>query len=749
MSMFFLFDFWVYICYYFDMYGTGDGVMYVSVLVEIGVKNVDKCFTYRVPSNLVSLVKVGVRVSVPFNNRYLEGFVVDIFSSYDGDMVKDILDVKDKDVVLSSEMLELGKYIVSKTMCSMISAYQVMLPKALKASYKTNMSVKMDKYAYLNDIDDVYRYLDVCKYDKQREVLSYIIDNGCIKVDGGNSSVIRALVKRDLVRVVEKEVYRYNDESIVKSENITLNKQQREAVDAVVSNINTNNTYLLYGVTGSGKTEVYINIIDSVVKMGKNAIMLVPEISLTPQIVSRFRNRFKSDVAVMHSGMSDAERYDEYRKIKNGDVKIVVGARSAVFSPFDNIGVIIIDEEQVTSYKQDNNPRYHTRDVALFRCKYHNCPLVLGSATPSLESFARAKKGVYKLLTLKNRANSKKMPVIKIVDLKKEHSASYIGDTLKSEIIDRLNKKEQVLLLLNRRGYSSMVTCKNCGYTVMCPNCDISLTYHKSSDMLRCHYCSYALKVYDSCPKCHCKDFRDYGIGTEKLEEEVRKLFGARVVRMDLDTTSNKKSHNKIIKDFMDYKYDVLVGTQMIAKGLDFPNVTLVGVINADSSLNVPDFRSSEYTFELLTQVSGRAGRSDKEGSVVIQTYNKDHYSIMYAKEHDYYGFFNYEMNIRKKLKYPPYYYLSLIRILSKDYDMCMKEANKVGNYLKSNLGDDYIVLGPSIANTFKVNNIYHFQCIVKYKNEDKLYRALKCLDDIYKSNSKVRLEIDNSPVRM
>ena len=579
-----------------------------------------------------------------------------------------------------------------------------------------------------------------------------IKDNGvvkCIKVDGGNSSVIRALVKRDLVRVVEKEVYRYNDESIVKSENITLNKEQREAVDAVVSNINTNNTYLLYGVTGSGKTEVYINIIDSVIKMGKNAIMLVPEISLTPQIVSRFRNRFKSDVAVMHSGMSDAERYDEYRKIKNGDVKIVVGARSAVFSPFDNIGVIIIDEEQVTSYKQDNNPRYHTRDVALFRCKYHNCPLVLGSATPSLESFARAKKGVYKLLTLKNRANSKKMPVIKIVDLKKEHSASYIGDTLKSEIIDRLNKKEQVLLLLNRRGYSSMVTCKNCGYTVMCPNCDISLTYHKSSDMLRCHYCSYALKVYDSCPKCHCKDFRDYGIGTEKLEEEVRKLFGARVVRMDLDTTSNKKSHNKIIKDFMDYKYDVLVGTQMIAKGLDFPNVTLVGVINADSSLNVPDFRSSEYTFELLTQVSGRAGRSDKEGSVVIQTYNKDHYSIVYAKEHDYYGFFNYEMNIRKKLKYPPYYYLSLIRILSKDYDMCMKEANKVGNYLKSNLGDDYIVLGPSIANTFKVNNIYHFQCIVKYKNEDKLYRTLKCLDDIYKSNSKVRLEIDNSPVRM
>ncbi len=725
--------------------------MYVSVLVEIGVKNVDRYFTYRVPNELISLIKVGIRVKVPFNNRYLEGFVMNIMSSYDNDNVKDILEVVDREVILSNEMIELGKYIVSLTMCSMISAYQVMLPKALKASYKTNINIKKNKYAYIDgSIDKVYKYLDNCKYKNQIDILKYIIDNNYIKVSSNNSSSISSLVKKGLLVIKEEEIYRYKDKSIIKDEEIILNKEQSYAVEEVINNINTSNTYLLYGVTGSGKTEVYLNIIDKVIKMGKNAIMLVPEISLTPQIVSRFKNRFGKDVAVLHSGISDYERYDEYRKIKNGLVKVVVGARSAIFAPFDNIGVIIIDEEQVTSYKQDNNPKYHTRDIAIFRSKYHNCPLILGSATPSLESYARAKKGVYKLLTLKNRANKKKLPIIKIIDLKENYNANgYITDTLKIEIEDRLKKGEQVLLLLNRRGYSSMFTCKKCGYVFKCPNCDISYTYHKSSNMFRCHYCNHGIKVANECPNCHCTDIKDYGVGTEKLEEEVKKLFNARVVRMDLDTTSSKNAHSKIIEDFINHKYDILVGTQMIAKGLDFPLVTLVGVISADSSLNIPDFRSSEYTFDLLTQVSGRAGRSTKEGSVIIQTYNKEHYAILYAKNHDYDGFFNYEMNIRRKLKYPPYYYLTLIKILSKDYNMCLQEANKIGSYLRNNLEENAIILGPSISNNFKINNVYHFQCIIKYKYSDKLYKVLTNLDNIYKSNNKVKIEIDNSPVRL
>ena len=481
------------------------------------------------------------------------------------------------------------------------------------------------------------------------------------------------------------------------------------------------------------------------------AIMLVPEISLTPQIVSRFRQRFNDEVAVLHSGLSDGERYDEYRKIKKGLVKIVVGARSAIFSPFQNLGVIIIDEEQVTSYKQENNPRYHTRDVALFRCKYHNCPLVLGSATPSLESYARAKKGVYKLLTLNKRANNKLMPEIRIVDMKKEIRNNYhnISLELENAIKEKLDKKEQIIILLNRRGYSSMLTCKDCGEVIKCPNCDISLTYHKTSNTLRCHYCGYGTKVQDRCPSCYGKSLTMYGLGTEKLEEELVKKFNARVVRMDLDTTTSKKAHSKIIKDFLEQKYDILVGTQMIAKGLDFPNVTLVGVINADASLNIPDFRSSEYTYQLLSQVSGRSGRDKKEGIVIIQTLNPEHYSIKYAKDHDYDGFFNYEMSIRKKLGYPPYYYLTLIKILSRDYQLCMKEANKVGEFLRKNLPSDVIVLGPSIASTFKVNNIYHFQCIIKYKKEDDIKEVLRTIDNIYKVNTKVRIEMDIDPVRL
>ena len=728
--------------------------MYALVLVEIGVKNVDKYFTYHIPDNLEDKINIGIRVKVPFNTREISGFVIKIINKIEDNNyeVKDILEVIDNEEVLNLELLKLGEYISSKTLCSMITAYQTMLPKALKANHKVAMKPKNEVIAVLNkDVSEIYEYISFCSYKKQVEILKSIIENGSVKVVSSNVSSITSLANKGLIKTISREVYRYNDNTIENKHTVFLNEEQSKVVKEVIDNLNTNNTYLLKGVTGSGKTEVYMHIIKEVIDRGMQAIMLVPEISLTPQIVSRFRQRFNDEVAVLHSGLSDGERYDEYRKIKKGLVKIVVGARSAIFSPFQNLGVIIIDEEQVTSYKQENNPRYHTRDVALFRCKYHNCPLVLGSATPSLESYARAKKGVYKLLTLNKRANNKLMPEIRIVDMKKEIRNNYhnISLELENAIKEKLDKKEQIIILLNRRGYSSMLTCKDCGEVIKCPNCDISLTYHKTSNTLRCHYCGYGTKVQDRCPSCYGKSLTMYGLGTEKLEEELVKKFNARVVRMDLDTTTSKKAHSKIIKDFLEQKYDILVGTQMIAKGLDFPNVTLVGVINADASLNIPDFRSSEYTYQLLSQVSGRSGRDKKEGIVIIQTLNPEHYSIKYAKDHDYDGFFNYEMRIRKKLGYPPYYYLTLIKILSRDYQLCMKEANKVGEFLRKNLPSDVIVLGPSIASTFKVNNIYHFQCIIKYKKEDDIKEVLRTIDNIYKVNTKVRIEMDIDPVRL
>lgn len=728
--------------------------MYALVLVEIGVKNVDKYFTYHIPDNLEDKINIGIRVKVPFNTREISGFVIKIINEIEDNNyeVKDILEVIDNEEVLNLELLKLGEYISSKTLCSMITAYQTMLPKALKANHKVAMKPKNEVIAVLNkDVSEIYEYISFCSYKKQVEILKSIIENGSVKVVSSNVSSITSLANKGLIKTLSREVYRYNDKAIENKHTVFLNEEQSKVVKEVIDNLNTNNTYLLKGVTGSGKTEVYMHIIKEVIDRGMQAIMLVPEISLTPQIVSRFRQRFNDEVAVLHSGLSDGERYDEYRKIKKGLVKIVVGARSAIFSPFQNLGVIIIDEEQVTSYKQENNPKYHTRDVALFRCKYHNCPLVLGSATPSLESYARAKKGVYKLLTLNKRANNKLMPEIRIVDMKKEIRNNYhnISLELENAIKEKLDKKEQIIILLNRRGYSSMLTCKDCGEVIKCPNCDISLTYHKTSNTLRCHYCGYGTKVQDRCPSCYGRSLTMYGLGTEKLEEELVKKFNARVVRMDLDTTTSKKAHSKIIKDFLEQKYDILVGTQMIAKGLDFPNVTLVGVINADASLNIPDFRSSEYTYQLLSQVSGRSGRDKKEGIVIIQTLNPEHYSIKYAKDHDYDGFFNYEMRIRKKLGYPPYYYLTLIKILSRDYQLCMKEANKVGEFLRKNLPSDVIVLGPSIASTFKVNNIYHFQCIIKYKKEDDIKEVLRTIDNIYKVNTKVRIEMDIDPVRL
>lgn len=730
----------------------GGDYMYVSVLTQIGAKAVDQTFFYHVPKLLENNIKIGVRVRIPFGNMILDGFVLGISdnSSYDNSKIKDIINVIDKEPVLNKEMLLLGKYMSDNLLASLSSCYQVMLPKALKAEVKSNIKIKYDRYLHrIKSIEEIDRYIDNCKYESQINLLCKLKE-GDILITKMSSS-INTIIKYGFASIIYEECKRYKYDGISNYKRVNLTDKQRLVSDTIISSFGKSDTFLLYGVTGSGKTEVYMDVIEKAINNGKSAIMLVPEIGLTPQIVGKFISRFGNVISVLHSKLSDSERYDEYRKITNGESKIVIGTRSAIFVPFANIGVIIIDEEHTSSYKQDNNPRYSAINVAEWRSKYHNCPLVLGSATPSLESFAKAGNHVYKLLTLTERAGGSVLPNVNIVDMKEEVKKGnfILSDILKNKIGEVLDRGEQAIILLNRRGYSSTISCKECGYVYKCPNCDITYTYHKSSNNLKCHYCGYSMVLPNKCSICGSDNLKDYGLGTEKLEETLNSLYNARIVRMDVDTTSKKGQHQKIIDDFGEHKYDILIGTQMIAKGLDFPLVTLVGVVSIDSSLTSPDYRASENTFQLLSQVSGRAGRSENKGEVIIQTFNPDHYAITLAKNHDYIDFYKEEMKIRKMLKYSPYYYMVLVSITSKDYELGFKEANKIGSYIRNNINEDSIVLGPTMANMFKVNNIYHYQIIIKYRKDDSLMKVLKFIIDMQVRNNKIDVSIDFNPSRI
>lgn len=722
--------------------------MVARVSVEISNINVDKTFDYFVPFELENKIKVGIRVKVPFATRELEGFVLEIINdSLDSDYeLKQIIDVIDNEVVLNEELLELGKFMSEKYFSTLISSYQTMLPKALKAQNRTTINKKFIK---IIEISDEININDHILNSTQSKIIDLLKNKIQIRKDELNkisASSVKTLLKKGILKEKEVEEYRLKEIDVIKQEPFTLTPSQREAKEEILNTKSLPKTFLLHGVTGSGKTIVYIEIVEEMLKQGKDSIFLVPEISLTPQMVYSFKSRFGDEVAVLHSRLSEGEKYDEYRKISSGKVHIVVGARSAVFAPFKDIGVIIIDEEHTTSYKQDNNPKYSAIDIAIERSKFHNCRVILGSATPSLESYAKSIKGLYQRIELKTRFNDKVLPKVEIIDMNKERRRGAIfSDKLINEINLRLEKKEQVILLLNRRGYASFVTCSNCGHTIKCPHCDITLTYHKSSNTLRCHYCGYGDKMQEVCPKCKEKSMKSLGTGTEKVEEELKKLFNARIVRMDLDTTVKKGSHESIINDFKDYKYDILLGTQMIAKGLDFSRVTLVGVINADTSLMIPNYRSSEYTFQLLMQTAGRSGRGEKEGRVVIQTFNPEHYAIKFAKEHDYLGFFKKEMSIRRELSYPPYYYLVQIKVIGKDYDIIRNEVNKIAYKVKDLLKNSQI-LGPTTCSVFKLNGLYRFGIIIKYKKEEHIDEVLKLLIDHYKNNRNIKIDIDVNP---
>lgn len=702
--------------------------MIASVLIEYNVKSLNKVFDYIVPKK-INILKVGHKVIVPFASKLVEGFVLNIHNNIDDSIkYKEIIKIVEEDFYLNDELLNLGKYMSETLVCNLISCYQAMLPRALKASKKTNVNRKYKTFLYIKDGFDVQKYIDSNKRNiREIEVFQGIKNNNNDKSLYSSASV-KNLIKKGIIYEVQKEVYRDVEILEKKEKNIVLTKEQKEAFLKILNG--KTNKYLLYGVTGSGKTEIYIKLISSALKKGKNAMVLVPEISLTPQIVSRFKSVFKENIAIFHSALSEGEKYDEYRKIQSGLIRVVVGARSAVFTPLSNIEYIIIDECQSQTYKQENNPKYNAIDIAFERSKYHDCKVVLGSATPSLEQFARAKKGVYELVSLTKRI-SNKFPSIELVDMEKEvlkHNY-IISSKLDIEIKNALSRNEQVIILLNRRGYSTFLSCVNCGYVYKCPNCDISLIYHKSSSSFSCRYCGYRTYSTKKCPNCNEEAIRDLGLGTEKLESILQKKYNVSILRMDSDTTYMKNAHQKLINEFASQKHQILVGTQMISKGLNFENATLVGIINADASLAVPDFRSSERAFELISQTSGRVGRFDLPGKVIVQTYNTDHYVYECVVKNNYELFFDYEMDIRKKLKYPPYYYICNILVISSDYNKASNIVNKVKKALVNNLDASFIVLGPSMAGVFKKKNKYHFSIMIKYKKIKNLLKVLKDID--------------------
>lgn len=602
---------------------------------------------------------------------------------------------------------------------------------------------------------------------KQKLLLQFFIEHEnpieqqeLLKKVGTTTSTVKALVDRGLLETFQQEVMRdpYENREFERTTPLVLTKQQRETITPINEAVEADkhDVFLIHGVTGSGKTEIYLQAIQEVLNKGQEAIVLVPEISLTPQMVNRFKGRFGSEVAVMHSALSAGEKYDEWRKVQRKEVKVVVGARSAVFAPFENLGIIIIDEEHETTYKQEDQPRYHARDVAIHRGQTNNCPVILGSATPALESYARATKGVYQLATLSERTNQMDMPKVDIVDMRKELHAgnrTMFSRDLMEKMEQCLEKGEQIVLMLNRRGYSTFIMCRDCGHVKECPHCDIALTYHKNSNQMKCHYCSYEEQVPVVCPECESDLIRYFGTGTQRVEEALTKLLPeAEVIRMDVDTTRRKGAHERLLKQFAEKKADILLGTQMIAKGLDFENVTLVGVLTADSMLHLPDFRSSEKTFQLLTQVSGRAGRHELPGTVIVQTYTPEHYSIELASEYDFQSFYKREMSMRKAFQYPPYYFLALVTVSHENQVKAVQTTQQIVQVLSQHVGNTTVLLGPTPSPIPRIKDRYRYQCMIKYRNEPDLRTYLNKIktifaDDVRKND--LLITVDMQPYHM
>ncbi|KXZ39597.1 replication restart DNA helicase PriA [Alkalithermobacter thermoalcaliphilus JW-YL-7 = DSM 7308] len=637
-------------------------------------------------------------------------------------------------------------------------------------------SIKNEKYVYslrLNiqnsEVENTIQSLNKKRSFKQAQIISFLANKEKVLLDDlikelkVTKSSIKSLQEKDLIKIEKIDYFRKIETTYkIDEKEINLNQEQIKAVNILKSNIQNESKkpFLLHGVTGSGKTEVYIKIIQEMLSLGKDSIVLVPEISLTPQTIARFKNRFNDTIALLHSRLSDGQRQDEYKRIKQGKAKIVIGARSAIFAPCKDLGIVIIDEFHESSYKSETSPKYNTIEVAKKLCEETGSILLLGSATPSIDEYYKCEIGEYNKIELKNRANNKQMPPIEVIDMKEElnnGNKSIFSRALYEAIDNNLVNKTQTILFLNRRGYANFISCRKCSYLFKCSSCDISLTYHKYKNIAKCHYCGYEVEVPKKCPSCDSLYLKEFGIGTEKIEEEIKKYFpNARVLRMDRDTTSKKGSHEDILNKFKNGQADILIGTQMISKGLDFPNVTLVGILSADMMLNFPDFKSSEKTFQIINQVAGRAGRDLLKGRVILQTYDTEHYSIRYAKNYDYLGFYNEEIKIRKIFNYKPFNSLISVVVFGKNEKSVIKNIQKIYDAViyvlnKKGINNFQFILGPNPCPISKINNNYRWQILFKDLDiEIKLLKGIIkyiCIEKRdFLLDSDVSLSIDTDP---
>ena len=742
--------------------------MIAEVIINTNAKKLNRSFDYKVPKELEEQVMIGSKVLVSFGNKkeLEEGFIVGFKESTEY-KVKEISKLEDK---LSDKQIQLAKWMAKKYFCNISECIKLMQTPGTRTKNKEKrIQEKTINTIYLKkDYEEIEFDIEANKIKSENhiKILKFVKDNEGATISeiemftNCSRAIVNTLIKNGYLEIVETKIQRnpLANKKIEKTSKLTFTEEQQEAYQKIEKSIDENKyeEFLLFGVTGSGKTEIYLQLIEKVLKQNKKAIMLVPEISLTPQMIERFIARFdKERIAVLHSKLSIGERYDEWNKIKENKADIIIGARSAIFAPVQNLGIIIIDEEHDSSYKSEATPKYNAIEIANKIAKEEKIPIVLGSATPDITTYYKAEKGEITKLTLTKRANNSNLPQIEIIDLKQElanGNHSMLSFELYNSIEENLKNHYQTILFLNRRGYSTFIMCRDCGYTVKCKNCNISMTYHSFEKKLKCHYCGYEENLVTICPECGSKKIRYFGTGTQKLEDEIHKQFpNATTIRMDVDTVTKKNSHEEILNKFKNDNIDILIGTQMVVKGHHFPKVTLVGVIAADSSLNMDDYRANEKTFQILVQVAGRAGRENLSGKVVIQSYNPENFSIQTAKKQNYQEFYETEITLRKQLKYPPFCDIIVIGFNSLKEEKIIETSQKVYDLLKEKVPENYIISKPAPSPIDKIQNRYRWRIIIKGNMDWNLNEILnKCLATIYEKNDKsVNISIDVNPNNM
>ena len=744
---------------------------YANVIIDISHEKVDRTFQYRIPERLRDKIEIGAPVVIPFGrgNTRRKGYVLELTDEpdWEPDKIKEIEDVAADTVSAEDISIKLAAWMKRHYGSTMIAALKTVLPAAKKQTRQVHKYVSL-RMAVREATEQYYECVRKKQKARERvlgelllnpdERIPYELITGKLNV---SPATLKSMSEQGIIKIDAEEYYRkpvaftsqrYGDK--------TLSDEQQGIVDSFVSDYDhgKRDTYLIHGITGSGKTEVYIALIDEIIKRGKQAIVLIPEIALTYQTLMRFYRHFGDRVSVMNSSLSPGEKFDQMERARTGDIDIIIGPRSALFTPFPNTGIIIIDEEHESSYKSETMPKYHARETAIELGKLvkDGASVVLGSATPSLESYYRAKEGKYHLFELKKRLTGGTLPEVEIADLRQElrnGNRSIFSRRLQELMNDRLNKGEQAMLFINRRGLAGFISCRSCGHVFKCPHCDVSLSEHRGG-MLVCHYCGYQQPMTKICPKCGSKYVTSFRAGTQQIEDEVKKFWPtARVLRMDADTTRTKGSYDKILSTFANKEADVLVGTQMIVKGHDFPDVTLVGILAADMSLYASDYRASERTFQLLTQAAGRAGRGDKPGNVVIQTYQPEHYSIQTASRQDYDAFYEEEIAYRDLLRYPPVSHMMSVQIQSRDEDMGMAFATRLRAIMEQNKKDGAVFIGPASAAIGKINDVYRMAVYVKLDDyeglvsyKDMLEKYIRRLEDMGKLKN-ITVQFDFDPV--